>query len=255
MHVGFIHGVMNTDNMAVSGETIDFGPCAFMDVHDPAAVFSSIDQRGRYAYGNQAHAGAWNLARFAETLLPLIDPRPERALELAGEAVAAFSTRFADAHLAGLRAKLGLSTREDGDPALAEDLLSAMHRNQSDFTVTFRALCDAAESTEGNARLRSLFSNPIDYEEWAGRWGARLAREPTDPHARAGAMRRVNPAVIPRNHRIEAVIGAAVEAGDFGPFAEMSTVLSRPWQSPVGLEAYADPPAPSERVLRTFCGT
>jgi uncharacterized protein YdiU (UPF0061 family) len=255
MHVGFIHGVMNTDNMAVSGETIDFGPCAFMDAYDPAAVFSSIDQGGRYAYGNQPHAGAWNLARFAETLLPLIDPQPERAVEIAGEAVSAFSPRFVEAYLSGLRAKLGLAAREDGDSALAEDLLGAMHRHQADFTVTFRALCDAAESAEGNARLRSLFADPRDYDGWAERWRARLAREPMDPGARAGLMRRVNPAVIPRNHRIEAVIRAAVDVGDFGPFAEMSTVLSRPYALPEGLEAYADPPRPGERVLRTFCGT
>jgi protein adenylyltransferase len=255
MHVGFIHGVMNTDNMAVSGETIDFGPCAFIDAYDPAAVFSSIDQRGRYAYGNQPFAGAWNLARLAETLLPLIDPKPERAVELAGEAVTEFSARFADAHLAGLRAKLGLSTCEDADAALAEELLGAMQRNQADFTVTFRALCDAAESAEGNARLRSLFANAGDYDQWAERWRARLARESTEPDARAGAMRRVNPAVIPRNHRIEAVINAAVDAEDFAPFEEMSIVLSQPYQLQEGLKAYADPPQPGERVLRTFCGT
>ncbi len=255
MHVGFIHGVMNTDNMAVSGETIDFGPCAFIDAYDPAAVFSSIDQRGRYAYGNQPHAGAWNLARLAETLLPLIDPQPQRAVELASEAVAAFSAQFADAHLSGLRAKLGLSTREDSDAGLAQDLLGAMHRNQADFTVTFRALCDAAESAEGNVRLRSLFANSGDYDGWAGRWRARLNRESVDPHTRAGAMRRVNPAVIPRNHRIEAVINAAVGAQDFGPFEEMAAVLSQPYQLQEGLPAYADPPQPSERVLRTFCGT
>jgi serine/tyrosine/threonine adenylyltransferase len=255
MHVGFIHGVMNTDNMAVSGETIDFGPCAFMDTYDPAAVFSSIDQRGRYAYGNQPHAGAWNLARFAETLLPLIDPQPERAVELASEVLAAFSARFADAYLGGLRAKLGLSMREDDDSVLAEDLLGVMHRSQTDFTVTFRALCDMAESPDGNARFRSLFTNPSDCDEWAGRWRARLAREPTDAHTRAGAMRRVNPAVIPRNHRIEAVIKGAVDAGEFGLFAEMSIVLSQPYQLQAGMERYADPPAPDERVLRTFCGT
>jgi serine/tyrosine/threonine adenylyltransferase len=242
--------------MAVSGETIDFGPCAFIDAYDPAAVFSSIDQRGRYAYGNQPFAGAWNLARLAETLLPLIDPKPERAVELAGEAVTAFSARFADAHLAGLRAKLGLSTREDADAALAEELLGAMQRNQADFTVTFRALCDAAESAEGNARLRSLFAtNAGDYDQWAERWRARLARESTEPDARAGAMRRVNPAVIPRNHRIEAVINAAVDAQDFAPFEEMSIVLSQPYRLQEGLKAYADPPQAGERVLRTFCGT
>jgi uncharacterized protein YdiU (UPF0061 family) len=255
MQVGFIHGVMNTDNMAVSGETIDFGPCAFMDAYDPAAVFSSIDGAGRYAYGNQPHAAAWNLARFAETLLPLIEPRAERAVELAGEVIATFSVRFADTFLSGLRRKLGLSACEDGDAALAEDLLDAMHRNQADFTLTFRRLCDAAESDQEDARLRPLFVNPRDYDDWAARWRARLNREAIEPRARAAAMRQVNPAFIPRNHRIEQVIRAAVDSRDFGPFAELSTVLAEPYHSREGFESYADPPLPGERVLRTFCGT
>jgi uncharacterized protein YdiU (UPF0061 family) len=255
MHVGFIHGVMNTDNMAVSGETIDFGPCAFLDSYDPAAVFSSIDRQGRYAFGNQPHAAVWNLARFAETLLPIIDPSADRAVELASEAIAAFSVRFADAWLAGLRRKLGLSLREDGDGALADELLDAMHRNHADFTLTFRGLCEAAESAERDAEVRSLFANPQNYDEWASRWRVRLAREPLEPRARAAAMRQVNPAFIPRNHRIEQVINAAVENQDFGPFAKMSTALSQPYQPLEGFESYADPPQPAERVLQTFCGT
>jgi uncharacterized protein YdiU (UPF0061 family) len=255
MHVGFIHGVMNTDNMAVSGETIDFGPCAFMDSYDPAAVFSSIDQHGRYAFGNQPHAAVWNLARFAEALLPLIDPSTDRAVELAGEAIGTFSTRFADASLAGLRRKIGLSTHEAGDAALAQELLDAMQRNHADFTLTFRALCEAAESEAGDAGVGFLFENSQDYGQWAGRWRVRLARESQQPRARAEAMRAVNPAFIPRNHRIEQVITAAVESQDFGPFAELSTVLSQPYQVQQGLESYADAPRPNERVLRTFCGT
>jgi serine/tyrosine/threonine adenylyltransferase len=255
MHVGFIHGVMNTDNMAVSGETIDFGPCAFMDSYDPAAVFSSIDGQGRYAYGNQPHAAVWNLARFAETLLPIIDENVERAVELAGEALETFAPRFSDLSLAGVRRKLGLSTREDGDAALADDLLAAMHGNQADFTLTFRSLCDAAEHDAGDARVRTLFANPRDYDEWAVRWRARLAREAQQPRERAAAMRAVNPAFIPRNHRIQRVIDAAIEAGDFAPFAELSAVLARPYQPLAGFEPYAAPPQPAERVLRTFCGT
>jgi len=255
MHVGFIHGVMNTDNMAVSGETIDFGPCAFIDSYDPAAVFSSIDRQGRYAYGNQPQAALWNLARFAETLLPIIDASAERAVELASEVLATFSTRFSDLSLAGVRHKLGLSAREDGDAALAEDLLDAMHRNQADFTLTFRGLCDAAEGAAGDAGVRSLFVNPREYDEWASRWRGRLTRESSEPRARAEAMRRVNPAYIPRNHRIEQVINAAVEGQDFEPFAEMSAVLSQPFRAQAGFESYADPPQPGERVHKTFCGT
>ncbi len=177
-----------------------------MDHYDPQAVFSSIDRQGRYAYGNQPHAAVWNLARFAETLLPLIDSATERAVELASEVLAAFSARFSEHWLSGMRRKLGLSAHEDGDAALAEELFDAMHRNQADFTLTFRRLCDAAESEAQDAAVRTLFSDPRDYDSWAAQWRARLARDPADPHTRAAAMRRVNPAYIPRNHRIEQVI-------------------------------------------------
>jgi uncharacterized protein YdiU (UPF0061 family) len=255
MNVGFIHGVMNTDNMAVSGETIDFGPCAFMDTYDKAMVFSSIDRHGRYAYGNQPHAGLWNLARFAETLLALIDANAERAVDLASAELATFSPRFAEQWLAGMRRKLGLSGAEDSDTALAEDLLDTMQRNQADFTRTFRALADAAEGAAGLAAARALFANAHDFDAWASRWQARLAREAAEPSARAAAMRQVNPLFIPRNHRIEQVIEAAVERDDFGPFAELSAVLAEPYREQPGFEAYADAPRPAERVLQTFCGT
>jgi uncharacterized protein YdiU (UPF0061 family) len=255
MQVGFIHGVMNTDNMAVSGETIDYGPCAFMDAYDPAAVFSSIDRQGRYAYGHQPHAAVWNLARFAETLLPLIDADAARAVELAGEALAAFSARFADESLAGMRRKLGLQAREEGDAALVEDWLDAMHRNRADFTLAFRALCESAEGEAADPGVAALFVNPRDYDEWAVRWRARLAREPLDARSRAVAMRRVNPLFIPRNHRIEQVIDAAVQHQDFAPFARLSDVLSQPYQAREGFESFADAPQPGEVVRQTFCGT
>ena len=255
MQVGFIHGVMNTDNMAVSGETIDYGPCAFLDAYDPAAVFSSIDRQGRYAYANQPHAAVWNLARFAETLLPIIDADGDRAVALASEALTVFSTRFADESQAGMRRKLGLSAHEEGDAALADDLLDAMHRNQADFTLTFRGLCEAAEREAADPRVRALFASPRDYDGWAVRWRARLARDPLDPHSRAAAMRQTNPAVIPRNHRIEQVIEAAVERQDFEPFARMSEVLSQPYRLGEGFESYAEAPQPAERVRQTFCGT
>lgn len=255
MQLGFIHGVMNTDNMAVSGETIDFGPCAFLDAYDPAAVFSSIDRLGRYAYGNQPHAAVWNLARFAETLLPAIDPVPERAVELASEVITAFSARFAELWLAGMSRKLGLSVQTDGDLGLVEGLLNVMHRNQADFTLVFRGLCEAAESEEGDVAVRALFAKPSDYDSWARLWRARLTRESLESAVRAAAMRQVNPVFIPRNHRIEQVINAAVQREDFAPFAELSAVLSRPYQGQAGFESYANSPQPGERVLRTFCGT
>jgi serine/tyrosine/threonine adenylyltransferase len=255
MQVGFIHGVMNTDNMAVSGETIDFGPCAFMDSFDPGAVFSSIDARGRYAYGNQPHAAAWNLARFAETLLPLIHADATRAVELAGEVIAPFAARFTSQWHQRLRRKLGLSMELAGDQSLAEDLLNAMHRRQADFTLTFRGLCDAAEDPRGEVALRVMFSDCSEFDSWAARWRLRLEQEPMPSRTRAAAMRLVNPAYIPRNHRIEQAIRAAVEQDDFQPFETLCAVLARPYQSKAAYAAYAIPPRADERVLQTFCGT
>jgi uncharacterized protein YdiU (UPF0061 family) len=255
MHVGFIHGVMNTDNMAVSGETIDFGPCAFMDTFDPAATFSSIDGRGRYAYSNQPHAAQWNLARFAEALLPVLDPVAERAVALATDVITAFPTRFSQHWLAGMRDKLGLTSSEDGDHALIEQFLGLMYRNQADFTLTFRRLCDAVAAGEADQSLRALFSNPSAYDEWAKSWRLRLSRDAGSAATRAAAMRRVNPARIPRNHRVEQAIAAAVEHDDFSRFSELLEAVSRPYEESEALATYADPPQPGERVLQTFCGT
>jgi len=255
MHIGFIHGVMNTDNTAISGETIDFGPCAFMDAYDPGAVFSSIDTYGRYAYANQPHVTHWNLARFAETLLPLLHPVPERAIELANEALSAFWPRFEQHWLSGMRRKLGLFTAEDEDPQLVRGLLEAMHRQQADFTLTFRKLCDAAEGQQFDAGVRALFANAAAYDEWAAMWRSRLARESLPLGVRADSMRHANPAFIPRNHRLEQAIQAAVEHKDFTLFADLLQVLSRPYEDQKGFEAYATAPQASERVLQTFCGT
>ena len=255
MNVGFIHGVMNTDNMAVSGETIDFGPCAFMDAFDPATVFSSIDQRGRYAYANQPNAALWNLARFAETLLPLIDVGTQRAIGVATEAIATFETLFNDSWLGGMRRKLGLSTSEPDDRQLAEDWLKAMHRNQADFTLSFRALCTAARDRQGDGPLRAQFHNAPEYDEWALRWRARMSLEARSPESRTQSMQEANPAYIPRNHRVEQVIVAAVERNDFAPFEEFSEVLAAPYVERAAFARYANPPQPGERVLQTFCGT
>jgi uncharacterized protein YdiU (UPF0061 family) len=255
MNVGFIHGVMNTDNMAVSGETIDFGPCAFMDSFDPATVFSSIDAHGRYAYANQPNAALWNLARFAETLLPLIDAGAQGAIAAATEAIATFETLFNDCWLDGMRCKLGLSTSERADRQLAEDLLKAMHRNQADFTLSFRALCAAASDRQGDGPVRAQFLNALDYDAWAQRWRARMSREAITLESRAESMQAANPAYIPRNHRVEQVIVAAVERGEFGPFEEFLQVLAAPYVERAAYASYADAPQPQERVLQTFCGT
>jgi uncharacterized protein YdiU (UPF0061 family) len=255
MQVGFIHGVMNTDNSALSGETIDFGPCAFLDAYDPAACFSAIDEFGRYAYANQPAIAQWNLARFAETLLRLLDPNPERAVELANEAISAFASRYQEHWLAGMREKLGLAGHADGDLTLVRELLQAMHGNGADFTLTFRRLCAAAADPTPDAEVGSLFKDPGAYDRWAVLWRSRLAVDGRDPNTRAQAMRAVNPAFIPRNHRVEQALDAAINDGDFSPFAEIMTVLSRPYEDQPAFADYADPPQASERVLRTFCGT
>ncbi len=255
MLIGFIHGVMNTDNTAISGETIDYGPCAFMDAYDPATVFSSIDQLGRYAYANQPLAAQWNLARFAETLLPLLDENEEAALASAREALAGFAPRFEAAHLGGLRRKLGLSIEHQGDAALAKDLLERMAANGADFTLTFRLLCDAAAGFSGDAAVRTLFADPDVYDSWVVGWRQRLDAEPGSPAARRSAMQSVNPAYIPRNHLVEAALQAAVTRQDFSRFEDLLAVLSRPYEDRPDLERYAAPPRAEERVLQTFCGT
>ncbi len=253
--VAFIHGVMNTDNMSIAGETIDYGPCAFMDAYDPATVFSSIDRHGRYAYGNQPRIAHWNLARLAETLLPLLSDTEDKAVADAEEALDAFAPRFETAYHAGLRRKLGLFAERDGDVVLAGDLLKSMAENQADFTLTFRRLSDAAAGPAGDEAVGRLFANPAAYDGWAERWRRRLREEPLDGAARQTAMRAVNPAFIPRNHRVEAIIDAAVDREDFAPFVELLDVLSKPYEDQPAYAHYAEPPKLHERVLQTFCGT
>jgi serine/tyrosine/threonine adenylyltransferase len=253
--VGFIHGVMNTDNTSISGETIDYGPCAFMDHYDPAMVFSSIDEQGRYAYANQPRIALWNLTRFAECLLPLFSDEQDKAISEAQSALGDFAEAFSTAYQAGLRGKLGLFTARDGDEALAQDLLDAMAKNQADFTLTFRRLSDAAADPDGDRNVRQLFTDPAAYDEWAAGWRRRISEEPQDSAARQTAMRSVNPAFIPRNHRVEAVIEAAVNRDDFAPFEELLAVLSNPYEDQPAYAAYAQAPEPHQRVLQTFCGT
>ncbi|UGY20753.1 protein adenylyltransferase SelO [Bradyrhizobium septentrionale] len=251
--VGFIHGVMNTDNTSISGETIDYGPCAFLDAYNPAQVFSSIDEMGRYAYANQPRIALWNLTRLAECLLPLFADDQEKAIEQAQVILGDFPEKFTAAYQAGLRAKVGLFTARDGDEALIQDLLDAMAKNGADFTLTFRHLGEAA--SDDAADVRAQFLEPTAFDEWATRWRARLALEQQTPAERKAAMRAVNPAFIPRNHRIEAVIQAAVTNDDYAPFEELLTVLAKPYEDQPQFAAYADPPLPEQRVTQTFCGT
>ncbi|MEO7716923.1 MAG: protein adenylyltransferase SelO [Capsulimonas sp.] len=255
MHLGFIHGVMNTDNMSVSGETIDYGPCAFLDRYDPEAAFSAIDTQGRYAYRNQPAIGQWNLTRLAECLLSLLSDDEDAAVAEAMEALGGYASFFENAYEAGLRRKLGLFTEREGDVELGSDLLGAMAVNGADFTLTFRRLSDAVSGPNGDEGVRALFADSSAFDGWAARWRQRLGQEPMDAAARRAAMRSVNPAFIPRNHRVEAVIQAAVEADDFGPFEEMLTVLAHPFEDQPAFAYYADPPQDSERVYQTFCGT
>jgi serine/tyrosine/threonine adenylyltransferase len=253
--VGFIHGVMNTDNSSISGETIDYGPCAFMDSYDPAQVYSSIDELGRYAYANQPRIALWNLTRLAECLLPLFSDDKDKAVEEAQTLLLAFGEEFNVAYRAGLRAKLGLFTEQEDDQALAQALLDEMAKGAADFTLTFRRLSEAASDPESDQEVGRLFTEREAYDAWAERWRQRISQEPQSPAERQAAMRAVNPAFIPRNHRVEAVIKAAVDSGDYGPFEELLVVLARPYQDQPEFAAYAEPPRPEERVCQTFCGT
>jgi len=291
MHVGFIHGVMNTDNMAISGETIDYGPCAFMEAYSPGTVFSSIDHAGRYAYGNQPQIALWNLARLAETLLPLIDEAdPRRAVDPATEVLNEYPALYDAAWLAGMRAKLGLATPAEGDLTLADDWLMLLDSNRVDFTLAFRRLADtpsidrpaidtaadegrregraALESTTSSSdareahavrpaeSLESLFENREALRLWVDRRRRRLESEQRPSSEIAAAMRRVNPLYIPRNERVEEALAAATDTGDLGPFERLLEVITRPFDERPGFERYAEPAAAKyTSCYRTFCGT
>ncbi len=252
LSVGFIHGVMNTDNAAISGETLDYGPCAFMDHYHPGQVYSSIDHQGRYAYANQPYIAHWNLAQFAQALLPLLDVDPDRAIREAQSAVDAFPDQFDRAWLDCFRAKLGLIEVADDDHNLIDALLDAMASGVADFTNTFRALADAAAGAE--ALLRSQFSDTALIDAWLSRWRVRLAKESTDTAARVIAMHRANPLVIPRNHQVEAALNAA-EEGDLTAFDALLQILVNPWDDRPGVTPYTRPPQPHEIIAQTFCGT
>ncbi len=246
MAIGFVHGVMNTDNTHIAGETIDYGPCAFMDSYHPETVFSSIDQFGRYAYANQPQIAVWNLAQFATCLLPLIDADQDAAVEAATAAVHEFSDHYTAAWLDEFRAKIGLATAEPADRDLIEGLLARMARHGADFTRTFRGLADGT--------ARDEFDDPADFDSWAQHWQARLAREGRDIAAAQPGIAAVNPAFIPRNHQVEAAIGAAV-TGDYAPFHRLCDVFARPFEDQPRHADLQAPPRPEEAVRQTFCGT
>ena len=254
MRIGFIHGVMNTDNMSIAGETIDYGPCAFMDAYDPNTVYSSIDHQGRYAFRNQPVIAQWNLARLAETLLPLIDPQPQQAVELATAAIEPFIAQFDAQFLAGMRRKVGLSGSTESAADLIKRLLAAMEQSHADFTLTFHRLALAAENPAEEPRLHELFAQTADIGSWLRDWRSCMARDPGPLAARLAAMRAANPAFIARNHRVQAALEAA-EAGDYQPLRTLHSVLQHPFDAQPQRGEYSRPPDPSERVLQTFCGT
>jgi uncharacterized protein YdiU (UPF0061 family) len=253
--IGFVHGVMNTDNFSISGETLDYGPCAFLDEYDPNKTFSSIDSQGRYAFSNQPAIAQWNLARLAETLLPLIADDEEEAVRRAVERLERFQSSFSSSYAAVLRGKLGLAREEEGDEQLAADLLQRLALHEVDYHVFFRQLCAAAADASLDASLASLFGDPQAYLQWAALWRQRLLREDRGEEERARAMRLVNPALIPRNHRIQEAIEAAVQRADFAPFEDLVRALARPYEDQPEFAHLATPPAPEERVQETFCGT
>ncbi len=255
MSVGFIHGVMNTDNMAISGETIDYGPCAFMEHFDPKTVYSSIDRHGRYAYGNQPAIAQWNLARFAEALLPLLDTRDPEPLSRVNDIVAAFAGRFDRYWTEQLRHKLGLRAVEEADRALADDFLQLLFLHRVDFTLAFRHLADAIDGPDD--ALRALFGGDAQsLSSWLSRWRQRLAREGRPATDCAGFARSVNPFVIPRNHQVEAVLASAVQEGDLGPFERLLGVLQRPFDTVESSRSFTLPALPEVAAAhRTFCGT
>ncbi|HSQ72135.1 MAG TPA: YdiU family protein [Rubrivivax sp.] len=260
MNVGFIHGVMNTDNMTISGETIDYGPCAFMEACDPDTVFSSIDHHGRYAFGKQPQIANWNLARLAETLLPLMAAADDeaairRAVSAVTEVIDAFPSLYRHALLQGRRAKLGLQRSDDdaADTALADDWLALLHAHGVDFTLAWRRLADAAAGDD--APLRALFADAQAPQAWLERWRARSALEDLPAGARATAMRAVNPLVIPRNHLVEEALAAASDDGDLAPFEQLLAALRRPYDAPQQARHAEPAPAALTACYRTFCGT
>ncbi|ESU31786.1 hypothetical protein G3A_14805 [Bacillus sp. 17376] len=246
-HVGFIHGVMNTDNMTISGETIDYGPCAFMDMYDPATVFSSIDRDGRYAYGNQPYIGGWNLSRFAEALLPLLHEDEDEAVKLAEEALSEFPEIFESEFISGMRLKLGIFNEEKDDKALISDLLNLMHTHKADFTNTFKAL--TFNQLEGSELFQAE-----EFAKWQGKWQERLGRQEQSKEDARELMRDNNPGVIPRNHRVEEALEAAVN-GDLSVMVKLLEVLANPYEHSPEQAEYCKPAPPAARPYRTFCGT
>jgi len=253
MSIGFIHGVMNTDNMTISGETIDYGPCAFMDRYSASTVFSSIDHGGRYAYSNQPAILIWNLSRLAETLIPLVNPKQEKAVELLTETIECIQPLYESYWLTAMRAKIGLSTEDPSDSQLINDLFMTMDKGNADFTLVFRRLSNALRGD--SALVRGLFTNPVDFDVWEQRWWRRFEQDGISAETSAEMMDSLNPIYIPRNHKVEEALAAAVDREDLVPFKKLLNVLTHPFDEFEENEDYAEPAPPTEIPYKTFCGT
>lgn len=253
--LGFIHGVMNTDNMLLSGETVDYGPCAFMDEFRREQVFSSIDHGGRYAYRNQPGIAHWNMAILAQTLLPLLHEDKDKAVELAQEAVDSFPQHFLESHAQGMALKFGLQQVDDSDAAMIDDFLGLLEKEQADFTLAFRRLADLAGRDSSSQGVAALFGFGDSFQNWLARWRARLDLDRIAPEVRQASMYKANPVFIPRNHLVEAAIRAAEDEGDLRPFHDLVDTLSEPWVYDSRKAGYARPPRPEQVVQQTFCGT
>jgi len=254
MSIGFIHGVMNTDNTSIAGETIDYGPCAFMDSYDPSTVFSSIDHHGRYSFGNQPHIIEWNLACFATCLIPLIDEDPSKANKQAGEIIKDVSVKINKAIMDKMRQKIGLSSEQKTTHQLLEKLLKIMLDNQSDYTLTFRYLCDVL-GEKGDSKFKEQFTTQDEISKWLVEWQLCINNQGQSKEKIYQSMRLVNPAFIPRNHLIERIIKAAVDHDDYSEMKALSSILSNPYKEQNVDFDYINPPEPSEKVYKTFCGT
>lgn len=255
LSVGFVHGVMNTDNMAISGETIDYGPCAFLDAYDPGMVLSSIDRQGRYAYARQPQIAQWNLARFGECLLPLLSKDRDKAVELVVERLSGFALEFDTAYYGRFLEKLGIANEQSGDRELVTGLLSIMQMGRADFTLTFRRLADIVAPESDTEAFMSLFGGNAGVEPWLLTWRNRLAAGGRSPHDVALAMRAINPAIIPRNHQVEKALDAVIEDSDGSAYVRLLQAVTKPFEDRPDEADLGVPPRPEERIAATFCGT
>jgi uncharacterized protein YdiU (UPF0061 family) len=255
MQLGFIHGVMNTDNTTISGQTIDYGPCAFMEAYDPNTVFSSIDYHGRYAYGNQPQIMQWNLTRLAQCLVPLIDANQEKAIRLTQEALDLYQDKYDAYYWNGFAQKIGIQKAHETDKSLLKELFQIMTDTKADFTQTFHNLSNAIKETTNTAYLNKLCSIQPGFSDWIKQWRTRCAKGSGSTTEISELMHQVNPCVIPRNHRVQAVISAVYDNDEYRELHQCLNILNTPYDCPAQYPEYMNPASPDEAIHQTFCGT